>query len=201
MNHIDNIEDTPSHNSPLKENFLSFFYDVFDTVLRGLIIVFIIFIFVFKTPQVVGPSMMNTLHDGDKLIITNLFYEPAANDIVVFHDTNHLNELVVKRIIATGNTWVRIDFDNQKVFVSSDDNFEDHEIIDESAYIYLDTGYYNQKGAYNYYVPEGYLFVMGDNRNHSSDSRSDLIGFVDEKSVIGKVIFRIYPFDRIGIVK
>lgn len=145
--------------------------------------------------------MMNTLQDSDKLIITNLFYKPNANDIVVFHDTNQLNELVVKRIIATGGNWVKIDFDNQLVFVSADDNFENHEIIDESAYIYLDTGEYKQTGTYQVYVPEGYLFVMGDNRNHSSDSRSELIGLVDEKSIIGKVIFRIYPFDRIGTVK
>ncbi|MBO5715123.1 MAG: signal peptidase I [Clostridia bacterium] len=172
-----------------------------DSIIRALIIITFILAFVAQTCTVVGNSMLNTLHDGEKLVISNLFYKPKENDIIVFHETGALNEPVVKRIIATENKWVRIDFDRAIVYVSNDEVIDETDIIDESSYAYLDIGAYKMKGIKEYYVPQGHVFVMGDNRNNSTDSRSEYIGFVNEKTILGKVIIRIYPYDNFGFVK
>ncbi len=183
------------------ENRSSLFFDIFESVIKALIAVFIIQAVFFKTCTVVGSSMYPTLSNGEQLIISDLFYEPRENDIVVFHETGSLNEPVVKRIIATGGKWVKIDFASRTVYVSEDEFFDSNDIIDDS-YAYFDTGEYRTSGEEPLivYVEEGYLFVMGDNRNNSLDSRSDRIGLVDERSVLGKVIFRISPISKIGTV-
>ena len=148
-----------------------------------------------------GDSMNVTLLDGEKLVIYNFLYTPKENDVIVFHQTGTLNEPCVKRVIATGDKWVKIDYDAQTLYVSDDAVFTDEDIVDESSHAYFDNGKYDNKGTLEIYVPKGYLFVMGDNRNNSTDSRSNMIGLVDEKTVLGKVIFRISPKDRIGIIK
>ena len=176
-------------------------YEWFDSILKAIIIILILLAFVFRLCTVVGDSMLNTLHEGEKLIISNLFYSPKENDIIVFHQTGDLNEPCVKRVIATGNKWVKIDYDSSTLYVSDDDIFDEGDIVDESSYAYFDIGRYKMKGTLETYVPKGYLFVMGDNRNNSTDSRSSIIGLVDEKTVLGKVIFRISPADRFGTIK
>ena len=167
------------------------FLDFFQTLAKGLIIVLIITAFVFELCTVVGTSMMGTLEDGDRLLISNLFYEPEQFDIVVFHHLGNLNEPLVKRIIATENQWIRIDTIKGKIYVSDDSIIDENDLIDESDYVYLDSGYYRQYYNETLQVPEGHVFVLGDNRNNSLDSRSDEIGFVDKRTIIGKVIFRI----------
>lgn len=175
-------------------------YEWFDSIIRALIIILILLTFTFRVCTVVGSSMYSTLENGEKLVISNFLYTPKENDIIVFHETNNLNEPCVKRVIATGNKWVKIDYDTATLYVSEDNIFTEEDIVDESSYAYLDIGKYESKGTFEIFVKEGYLFVMGDNRNGSLDSRSELIGLVDEKTVLGKVIFRISPTDRIGIV-
>ena len=196
MNNSEKLTDISSNNSKIKEILL----DIFDIVIKSLIILLILTTFVFKICTVIGSSMEHTLQNGDKLIISNLFYSPKENDVVVFHQTGSLNEPVVKRVIATGGKWVRIDYDNQLLYVSSDDSFEEEELVDESSYIYLSNGYYNMMGTHTVYVPEGFLFVMGDNRNNSSDSRSDEIGLVDQRTILGKAIIRFSPISKFGFI-
>lgn len=155
-----------------------------------------------------GPSMNNTLQDKEKLVISNLFYTPKQGDIVVFHQTSdtyaRFNEPIVKRVIATAGQYVKIDYEAGKVYVSDDDTFTDDEVLDESGYAYVSGGVWNEalrgKSEDMFAVPEGHLFVMGDNRNNSSDSRSPAIGFVDERRVVGRVLFRITPLSKFGKV-
>ena len=197
-----NVLNLETKNSTNKLNVKSSsLYEWYDSILKVLILMLILITFVFKICTVEGASMDITLADGEKLIISNFLYTPKENDIIVFHDTNNLNKPCVKRIIATGDKYVKIDFDNCILYVSNDNIFNEDDIVDESSYAYFDSGSYKQRGTYETYVPEGYLFVMGDNRNNSTDSRSDLIGLVDEKTVLGKVIFRTSPSDKIGLIK
>jgi signal peptidase I len=177
----------------------SFIWEIFDTLIKALILILIVLTFGFRMCTVVGSSMQNTLQNGEKLIITSLVKHPQAGDIIVFHETSYLNEPVVKRVIATGNHWVKIDFDNAIVYVSDDEVFDESDIINEE-YVYLDIGQYRTTGVQTTFVPEGYLFVMGDNRNNSIDSRSKDIGVIDERTILGKVIFRISPSDKFGII-
>ena len=177
-------------------------HEWFDAILKALIIILILLTFCFKICTVVGGSMNNTLYNNEKLVISNFLYSPKEGDVIVFHQTgDSLNEPCVKRVIATGNKWVKIDYDNCILYVSNDNSFDTEDIVDESAYAYFDIGRYKLSGTFEAYVPEGYLLVLGDNRNNSLDSRSNIIGLVDEKTILGKVIFRISPSDRIGTIK
>ncbi len=183
------------------ENRSSSLYEWFDSILRALIIIMILLTFAFKVCTVVGGSMNNTLYNNERLVISNFLYSPKENDIIVFHQTGALNEPCVKRVIATGDKWVKIDYDSGTLYVSNDNIFNEEDIVDESSYAYFDIGSYKISGTLETYVPRGYLFVMGDNRNNSTDSRFDAIGLVDERTVLGKVIFRISPANRMGVIK
>ena len=103
-------------------------------------------------------------------------------------------------MIATEGQFVRIDYLQKAVYVSSDAAFDASEMLDESAYAYYDTGVF--KEALNgvesavFEVPEGCLFVMGDNRNNSADSRNQHIGMIREDCVLGKVLLRVAPFTK-----
>ncbi len=182
--------------------------------------VMLLFSFVFRVCSVSGPSMMPTLHDKEVLVISHLFYKPSSGDIVVFHQTSEtvarFNEPIVKRIIATEGQSVRIDFTDGTVTVDG--------VLLEEEYIQLtdrtdnmtDIGQYTLQADHHIRmepmadgkthrifeatVPEGTLFVMGDNRNNSADSRNEDIGFVDARRVLGRVLFRILPTERFGAV-
>ena len=176
-------------------------YDFLELFIIALCIVFVIFSFAVRLCRVSGPSMDKTLSNGQLLLVTDLFYTPEQGDIVVFHQTGNVyNELIVKRVIATGGQFVKIT--EHCVYVSEDSTFEESEKIDE-PYAYMDIGY-----MLNYYnalektfeVPKGCLFVLGDNRNHSADSRAPEISFVDTRRVVGKVILRLTPLDQFGAV-
>ena len=143
--------------------------------------------------------MEKTLIADEMLVVSNLFYTPERGDIIVFHQTGTLNEPIVKRVIATEGEIIDIDFDTWTVTITDTDG---NTFVLDEPYMYLDggTATITSRHAYPYTVPEGCLFVMGDNRNHSTDSRGHTIGMVDERRVLGKVVFRITPIDKIGTV-
>lgn len=152
--------------------------------------------FVVFVAAVDGESMANTLHNHERLITWKLFYEPKNGDIVIFEpksSSEDFRKFYVKRVIATEGQSVRIDYDNNAVYV--DDVQIEEPYIKEAM---LPKFAKDDFGV----VPENHVFVLGDNRNNSSDSRDEYnVGFVHEDDVLGKAVFRFWPLNTIGIVK
>lgn len=188
-------------NNEKKQTFAASMYDFVEMFVLAVVFVILLLTLCFRLCRVDGPSMNQTLQDGEPLIVSNLFYTPKRGDIIVFHQTNgerettsplnRYNEPIVKRVIATGGQHVKLDYAAKKVYVSDDETFEESDVIDES-YAYFSGDTWRQSSTVTeYHVPEGYLFVMGDNRNNSADSRYPEVGFVDERRVLGRVLFKL----------
>lgn len=167
-------------------------YDWIWVIISSVVVIILVFTFLFRTASVDGSSMEPTLHHGDKLIVSHLFYQPEYGDIVVLTSPPATTEPLVKRIIAKGGDWVDIDFEAKIVSVNG-------EVLDE-PYIAEATELQGNV-TFPKQVPKGCVFVMGDNRNHSKDSRMTEVGMVDERYIMGKVLFRILPFSSIGSIK
>ncbi len=155
-------------------------YDFASVLMTAVISVGVIFTLFFKISTVVGDSMTNTLHSGDNVIINSINTEFEYGDVVVISQPNGYEKVLIKRIIAVGGQTVS--FDKARGTVSVDGKALDEPYIREPMNIYYDK---------QYEVPEGKLFVMGDNRNESADSRDPEVGLIEERYVLGKVIYRI----------
>ncbi len=151
---------------------------------------FFVFFCAFRVVNVQGHSMEPTLIDGDRLVISGLFYDPRPGDVVVLSDRNGLHERLVKRIIATGGQTVR--FEEGKIYV-------DEELMEEPYLSVTETDPGPMGTVLE--VPEGYVFVMGDNRPYSTDSRFPQVGYIAEKEIIGHVLFRFLPLGRAGQIR
>lgn len=165
-------------------------YGALSDVISCLLFVVVLFVFVIRLVGVVGESMYPTLHDGDKLaVLSNFLYQPKTGDVVVVKAEAYTRGPLVKRVIADEGQTVDIDFDTGEVWV-------DGVLLDE-PYI-NELTYRNDGTEFPLVVPENCIFVMGDNRNHSTDSRNPEIGCVDKRYVLGKALSIVLPFSRIG---
>ncbi|MBR6506544.1 MAG: signal peptidase I [Clostridia bacterium] len=167
-----------------KKTFFGELYEWIETFCFALALMVVLFIFVFRYVTVDGNSMMNTLHDQDKLIISNFNYTPQTGDIVVIFIEGQ-NKPYIKRVIATEGQTVKIDFEKWQVYVDGELLKEDYVLRREGDMHYA--AFYNGE----FTVPEGQVYVMGDNRNDSTDSR--VLGCLDEHNIIGRVIVRLAP--------
>ena len=162
-----------------------------ESFVFAIFVVILILTFIVRVVQVEGPSMEDTLQNGDRLILTHFNYTPERGDIVVLNSSG-LDETIIKRVIAVEGDTISIDFTSGTVTLNG-------EVLKED-YIKELTFRREGRDIENLKIGEGQVFVMGDNRNHSTDSRSTMVDVVNTDDILGKAIFRIYPVNKIGSV-
>ena len=190
-----------SNTDNQQKTILSYFHDL----VFGLAAILLVVVLLFRIVVVSGPSMRTTLQSGDFLIVLSnvLYRNPQYGDIIVASKDSFKNgEPIIKRVIATEGQEVNIDFGRGIVYV-------DGVPLDE-PYITAPTTLF-EGVSFPLVVDKGCVFVMGDNRNDSKDSRSPEIGLIDCREIVGKAILLIFPgkdivtdkrqFDRIGVVQ
>ena len=167
-------------------------YEWVEAAVFSLLCVSIIFTFAFRIVGVDGDSMNTTLFDGERLIISRFSYTPKRGDIVIINRYRQAQEPLVKRVIAVAGDTLEIDEETYEVIVNGKKLNETY-AIGVTMPIEYNNEYKDNP------IPEGYLFVMGDNREMSKDSRDmSEIGLIREEDIIGKALFRFYPLNRAG---
>lgn len=197
------MSEETKNSTEIAEDKLSLVDELLDWVEAFVIAVFavvLIFIFFLRIVEVSGPSMNPTLSDGDRLILTHLNYTPERGDIIVCNAPG-LDKCIIKRCIGIGGDTVVIDYNENSVTVNGEKLKEDY--LGEKmkgGLVVFDRSYMTDDNVYTYKVPEGTVFALGDNRNHSTDSRSSYVGFIKLEDVLGKAFFRFLPFGSFGSI-
>lgn len=164
-------------------------YDWVESAVFAVVCMILVFTFLGRIVTVVGESMEHTLQNSDKLISSRLFYTPDYGDIVIITQPNDRNEPLIKRVIATEGQTVDIDFEKGIVYV--DGKALEEPYTAAPTYVEFDV-------VFPQTVPEGKVFVMGDNRNASWDSRDSEVGMIDERYILGRTVYRISPWENRG---
>ena len=184
-------EREPEPYDPKKPRKVDARFDFVELFVFTLAIVIFITSFIIRHSVVVGRSMENTLFEGDRLLVSDLFYTPDYNDIIVFQDPETNGEgAVVKRIIGLPGDVIEIK-ENGSIIRNGTLLLEE--------YVYIDG--INIQGNRIVEVPEGEYFVLGDHRNMSEDSRSESFGTIKEEAILGRVLLRFYPFEKFGPIE
>ena len=159
-----------------------------QSLIWALLVLVLVSSFFIRISGVSGDSMYPTLHNGDRVLVWLNYSQPQRGDIVVIMAPQYDAEPLVKRIIAVAGDEVDMD-DRGHVWVNG-------ELLEEN-YV-NEAKFTGGLQTYPFFVPEGEVFVMGDNRNHSADSRLEAIGALETENIIGRVFFRIWPMNGFG---
>lgn len=172
--------------------FSAFCFEWSEIIVQSFIIVVLLMTFLFRNFTVDGQSMENTLLHGDKVAVIRWNYVPTNGDVVVIKRGEHFDKPIVKRIIATEGQSLKINFSDGSVVVNGEKLNETY--IKERMWLKGDAKIPSV-------IPKGYCFVMGDNRNHSSDSRFNIIGLVPYENIIGKAKYVFFPFNHMKVIE
>lgn len=172
------MEKKQEAQAPQKKGIVLF--EWLDNILFALVFVILLLTFVFKTFTVEGTSMNPTLKTGDFVFAYSFFYTPQQGDIVLIDSSNNYGKPLIKRVVATAGQTVDIKEDGTL-------------LVDGVVFAYDGNNPNNFRGNHSYplVVPDDCVFVMGDNRGNSSDSRYESVGFIDERSIVGKEVYVI----------
>ena len=177
-------------------SFDSFKVDLYfwlQALTMALVALILIFTLVGRLIGVDGSSMVPTLHHGDMLVLQSLGYTPRRGDVVVLTQKSFSDSPIVKRVIAVGGQTVDIDYGSGTVYVDG--------VATEEPYINEPMRNPDVETTTHVEVPEGSIFVMGDNRNHSTDSRFFSVGVVDERCVLGRALLVLLPPQNFGVIE
>ncbi len=165
--------------------------EILEMLIWPMVVLVLMFTFIFRPATVSGDSMLPSLVNDDRLIVSGFFYTPRQGDIVVLAADHYKDQPLVKRVIATEGQEVDINFVTGDIFVDGVKLEESYinEITQETGDV-----------SFPQIVPKGCLFVMGDNRNHSMDSRFEKVGMVDNRYIVGRCLLRISPIEHFGFV-
>lgn len=182
-------------------------FDWFDTVITSIVAVIVIFSLFTRLSTVDGDSMKPTLWDKERLMITDFLYAPEHNDIVVLWNENLFNEdtgrygkAIVKRVVGVPGDTIELDISTGSVYRNGEKLSQEIKdgLLYEDGHAINDYTTLKWDMPSSVTVPEGHIFVMGDNRNNSIDSRDNRVGLVDMNNIVGKAYLRVAPFDRFG---
>lgn len=191
------VEELPAHVKPANtaKKAAASIFDIFEMFAICTAVILLLFSYVARLTVVEGESMEDTLHEKDYLIVQDIGYTPTRGDIVVIQKISAPTypNPIIKRVIAVEGDTVDIDFDTWTVYVNG-------EAIDE-PYANLEPGRLYNELQLPLTVEEGKIFVLGDHRNHSSDSRVAQLGQIDVRCVVGRAVLRVLPFDKFGIME
>ncbi|MBQ3076010.1 MAG: signal peptidase I [Clostridia bacterium] len=198
----DPFDETPEEESAEKLSPIAETFDWIKSFLFSLTAVIFVFTLIFRGVTVNGGSMLPTLENEEYLIISDLFYTPKTGDIVVVQSPHYKNatEPLIKRVIATGGQKVKINFSTWEVWVDGQLLHEDYILRDGGTSMNCEDLKPNENNEVEIQVEENCIFVMGDHRNDSLDSRSNSVGQIDERYIMGRVIIRLSPMQRFGKV-
>ena len=174
-------------------------YDFVEMIGAITVVIILCFSFVVRLNVVDGPSMENTLHTGEYLVVSDLFYKPTRGDIVVLQSPEAAEQYrkpLVKRVIATEGQTVDIDMSTGNVTVDGIAVTENYRNLPGTPSQMYGEHMTIEGNHASITVTDGHVFVMGDNRNNSADSRLSAIGLIDERCIVGKVLLRVFPFDK-----
>ena len=167
-------------------------YHWLQTLVPVCVVIVLCLTLVGRVTAVDGDSMYPTLHHGDLMVVQSLGYTPQPGDVVIFAKPfRSFHGAIVKRVSAMGGQSVDIDFVTGGVYVDGHKLWEPY--LSEPTKLAYDV-------TFPVTVPEGYVFIMGDNRNHSVDSRSSQTGMIPVENIQGKVVWRLFPLSRMGAV-
>ncbi|MEE1049752.1 MAG: signal peptidase I [Clostridia bacterium] len=210
INTNENIENIEAENVEVKAeikeeepqtNWVKELRDWVVAILIAVVVAFVVREFIFTLVKVDGASMEPSLQHNDRLYVNRMFYTPKKGDVIIFEPASDPGRPYVKRIIATEGDTIYIDFVAGKVYVNDEVIEEDYikeKTKNPGTYVMnlMNTNSYSKDNPI--VIQPGYVFVMGDNRNNSTDSRH--LGPVPVEEIMGNAVFRFWPLDEFGSV-
>lgn len=163
----------------------NYIYSMLSMIMAIMVCVFVLFTFLLRLVSVSGDSMNPNIYHGEKILVSDLFYTPAYGDVVVIGRSTETENSIIKRVIALPGDEVYINFDTHLITVNG-------KVITET---YKTEGAISDPGDFTYplTVPNDSVFVLGDNRNNSLDSRFEAVGFIKLDEITGKALFKLFP--------
>lgn len=186
---------SPSSHEEKSSSFKTDLYYWVQALVFALVFLVLAFTLLGRVIGVRGSSMVPTLHDADLLILRSIGYTPRQGDVVVLRKQSFMSSPIVKRVIATEGQHVTVNYTDHCVYV--DGVALDEPYINEV----MNDSFDSSMSVLDVTVPDGSIYVMGDNRNHSSDSRHELLGTVDTRYVLGRALWIVYPLNHFGAIR